>query len=78
MGVCYNLSHGQDSVQRQIAEARIDEAKKLLASTNLPAKEVASLSGFSTLEYLTHAFTAATGLSPIAWRGQNRPISPHL
>ena len=70
--------HISSSVQRKIAEARIDEAKRLLASTNLPAKEVASLSGFSTLEYLTHAFTAATGLSPIAWRGQNRPISPHL
>ena len=70
--------HISSSVQRKIAEARIDEAKRLLASTNLPAKQVASLSGFSTLEYLTHAFTAATGLSPIAWRGQNRPISPHL
>lgn len=64
--------HISSSVQRKIAEARIDEAKRLLSSTHLPIKEIAGLSGFSTLEYLTHAFTAATGLSPTVWRGQNR------
>ena len=64
--------HISSSVQRKIAEARIYEAKRLLSSTHLPVKEIASLSGFSTLEYLTHAFTAATGLSPTAWREQNR------
>ena len=64
--------HISSSVQRKIAEARIDEAMRLLSSTHLPVKEIASLSGFSTLEYLTHAFTAATGLSPTAWREQNR------
>jgi AraC-like DNA-binding protein len=48
--------------------ARIDEAKRLLGSTALPIKEVATLSGFSSLEYLSRAFAAATGLSPTAWR----------
>ncbi len=56
------------SVQKQIAQARIDEAKRLLGSTSLPIKEVASLSGFSSLEYLSRAFAAATGMSPTAWR----------
>ena len=64
--------HISSSVQRKIAEARIDEAKRLLSSTHLPIKEIAGLSGFSSLEYLTHAFTAETGLSPTVWRGQNR------
>ena len=59
---------GSTSVQKLIAEARIDEAKHLLDSTSLPVKEVASLSGFSTLEYLSRAFAAATGLSPTEWR----------
>ena len=59
------------SVQKQIAQARIDEAKRLLSTSLLPIKEVASLSGFSSLEYLSRAFTAATGLSPTAWRERN-------
>ena len=66
--------HISSSVQKKIAETRIDEAKRLLASTNLPIKEIASLSGFSSLEYLTHTFTAGTGLSPTVWRGQNRSV----
>ncbi len=69
---------GPASVQKLIAEARIDEAKRLLSATSLPVKEVASRSGFSTLEYLSRAFAAATGLSPSAWRekGQGRQSHP--
>ena len=56
------------SVQKQIAEARIAEAKRLLETTSRPIKEIAALSGFSTLEYLSRAFAAATGVSPTTWR----------
>ena len=56
------------SVQRQIAETRIEEAKKLLSHTSLPIKEVAARTGFSTLEYLSRAFSTATGLTPSDWR----------
>ena len=56
------------SVQKQITKARIDEAKRLLATTSMPVKEVAAQSGFSSLEYLSRAFANATGLSPSAWR----------
>ena len=59
------------SVQRQIAEARIAEAKRLLETTSRPIKEIAAFSGFSTLEYLSRAFAAATGVSPTAWREQS-------
>jgi len=62
---------GSASVQKLIAQARIDEAKRLLDTTSLPVKEIASLSGFSTLEYLSRAFAAATGVSPSAWRERN-------
>ena len=58
-------------VQKKIIEARIDEAKRLLSTTSIPVKEVALLSGFSSLQYLSRAFAAATGLSPSAWREQN-------
>ena len=56
------------SVQKQIAETRIAEAKRLLETTSRPIKEIAALSGFSTLEYLSRAFAAATGVSPTTWR----------
>lgn len=62
---------GSASVQKLIAQARIEEAKRLLDTTSLPVKEIASLSGFSTLEYLSRAFAAATGVSPSAWRERN-------
>ena len=58
------------TVQKEIAEARIDEAKRLLASTSLPIKEIASLSGFTTLEYLSRTFAASTGHAPSAWRDE--------
>ena len=56
------------SVQKQIAKTRIEEAKKLLSCTSLPIKEVAARTGFSTLEYLSRAFSTATGFSPSDWR----------
>ncbi|MBR4615471.1 MAG: DNA-binding transcriptional regulator [Kiritimatiellae bacterium] len=59
------------SVQRMIADARIEKAKEMLVSTSLPVKDIAPMSGFSSLEYLSRAFAAATGLSPSAWRERN-------
>ena len=62
-------------VQKQIVQARIDEAKRLLDSTSLPIKEVAALSGFSSLEYLSRTFTATTGFTPTAWRENEQSTS---
>ena len=56
------------TVQKKIVEARIDEAKRLLSTTSIPVKEVATLSGFSSLNYLSRAFASVTGLPPTAWR----------
>ena len=56
------------TVQKTIMEARITEAKRLLSTTVQPIKEIAALSGFATLEYFSRSFTAATGLTPTAWR----------
>ena len=58
-------------VQKKIIEVRIDEAKRLLSTTSIPVKEVATLSGFSSLHYLSRAFASATGRPPTAWREQN-------
>lgn len=61
------------TVQRKIAEARINTAKRLLAGTARPVDEVARASGFSSAGYFSRSFAAATGLAPSAWREANPP-----
>ena len=56
------------TVQGMIAATRMDTARRLLSTTSLPIKEIAALSGFSTLEYFSRTFTSATGQSPSDWR----------
>jgi len=56
------------SVGREIARQRIERAKKLLATTDKPMKEIAALCGFCNAGYFTNAFRAATGLTPRQWR----------
>ena len=56
------------TVQKLIAETRMETARRLLATTSLPIKEIAAMSGFTTLEYFSRAFTSATGLAPTEWR----------
>ena len=59
------------TVQRKIAEARIETAKRLLAGTARPLAEIARASGFSSAGYFSRTFAAATGLAPTAWREAN-------
>ncbi|MBQ6914475.1 MAG: substrate-binding domain-containing protein, partial [Kiritimatiellae bacterium] len=59
------------TVQRKIAEARIETAKRLLTETARPLTEIARDSGFSSAGYFSRTFSAATGLAPTAWREAN-------
>ena len=56
------------TVQEKIAEMRIDAAKRLLASTALPIKDIAARTGYRSVTYFTRAFGAATGQSPADYR----------
>ena len=56
------------TVQEKIAEMRIDAAKRLLASTTLPIKEIAAETGYRSVTYFTRTFGAATGRSPADYR----------
>ena len=51
-----------------LAAMRLEEAKRLLRTTDLPAVEIARRTGFCNPAYLTNAFRNATGLSPKKWR----------
>ena len=56
------------SVGREIVRQRIERAKKLLAATDKPMKEIAALCGYCNAGYFTNAFRAETGVTPKAWR----------
>jgi len=56
----------------EIRRVHLEQAKRLLADTDLPVPDVASASGFGSREYLAYAFKEATGLTPRAYRTNAR------
>lgn len=55
-----------------IAAARVESAKRLLATTDLPLDAIAERSGFGGLQRLHAVFKSAEGLSPGAWKKRRR------
>jgi LacI family transcriptional regulator len=60
------------SVNREIQQARLDRAQRLLAETDLSVTRVAEASGFSSSNYLIRLFHHRLGLSPAAYRDKLR------
>ena len=56
------------SPAQEIRRVRIERAKHLLATTDLPIPKVAASSGFGTGEYLATIFRQATGMTPLKYR----------
>lgn len=56
------------TVQKEIMQSRLDEAKHLLETTDLPVVELSKLSGFSSPQYFCRSFSAANKISPDAYR----------
>ena len=53
-----------------VRSERIRKAADLLASTDLPIKEIAEASGFSSVHYFTRVFVQDKGMPPGKYRGQ--------
>lgn len=51
-----------------LIQVRINEAKFLLESTNLPVSEIVSITGFSSQSYFSQTFKKETGMTPVAYR----------
>jgi LacI family transcriptional regulator len=64
------LKHLGQSVNREIAQTRIEHAKKMLRETRLKAHEVARQCGFSSVSYFSKCFQRFTGLRPSRYRRQ--------
>jgi AraC family transcriptional regulator len=66
-----------------LLKQRLEKARTLLASTQLPIQNVAALTGFHHPTNLIRAFRQKVGQSPLAWRkehgrgGSELPLPPH-
>ena len=56
------------NLREYINQIRVDEAKRLLLSTNLPVSEIAGLAGYENISYFSTVFHKRTGMSPVDWR----------
>lgn len=62
------------SPHAEILRARLERAKTLLASTDLPMPRVADAAGFATPEYMAFAFRREMGMKPAEYRRKYRGL----
>ncbi len=63
------------TVHAELARIRIEEAKRLLATTNLSLSAIASRCGFAARKYFVKVFSAETGHDPSVWRSRRNEIA---
>jgi len=63
------------TVLEWITERRLVEARRLLATTDLPVGAVAAAVGITDPGYFARIFRRAHGVSPAAWRGRAGPAA---
>ncbi len=61
-------------IVEQIRQIRINQARSLLANSDLPVTEVAEKCGFSSYNYLNRIFKEFTGLSPSQYRSNSATL----
>ena len=55
-----------------ITRIRIDKAKDLILTTNLPVADISEQTGFTSQSYFSTAFKAQTGLTPSQFKHQQK------
>jgi len=65
------LGEARTSYQALLDEVRHDASRRLLASTDLDASEIAFLLGFEELNSFSRAFHAWEGATPLRWRDEH-------
>lgn len=56
------------NMREYINQIRIEEAKRMLLTTNLSVSEVAGLAGYDNISYFSTVFRKHTGMTPVDWR----------
>ena len=62
------LAKDGTSFRNEVATARVEAAKQMLASSAAPIKIIALDVGFATPQHFSTAFRRVTGAAPTAWR----------
>jgi LacI family transcriptional regulator len=60
------------TIHQEIHRVRLERVKVLLATTELPTKQIAAQAGFHSVQYLARVFRAATGLTAASFRKKMR------
>ena len=60
------------SYKNYTIQVKINKAKELLTSTDLPIYEIATTLGYKSNQHFSHLFQAQTGLLPTEYRSRNR------
>lgn len=60
------------SYKNYIINIKIEKAKELLTTTDLPIYEIATAVGYKSNQHFSHLFQAQTGLLPTEYRNQHR------
>lgn len=71
LGRMFKKRSGQ-SIKEYCNTLRVNEAKKLLMTTDLPVSEIAGLTGFNNITYFNYVFSNVTGMSPGAYRASDK------
>jgi AraC-like DNA-binding protein len=57
-----------------VQKVRLDEARRLLAETNLPVRDIARQTGYSTAAHFTRSFGQRVGCSPRKYRNAGEKV----
>lgn len=60
------------TIHQEVQRVRLERAKVLLTTTDLPLKQIAAQTGFRYVQYLSLVFHEATGQTPVNYRKQMR------
>ena len=64
-------NHMGMNLREYINQLRIEEAKRLLLSTQMSVSEVASHVGYFNISYFSTVFHKIVGMSPVDWRNDS-------
>ena len=69
------LYHQQsgETIGEALLRIRMDEAKKLLANTNMLISEIALQTGYTDVSYFSRIFKRTAGVSPAEYRKRAQP-----
>ncbi len=60
------------TIMEYVTRKRMELSERILVATDEPLREVAAMVGFSDVEYFSRTFKKYHGISPAAWRKQNK------